>query len=244
MFFFSGLTNASNTNNLSVPLPGSTIRDNTEVAKEDDRRRSYGQNNITPIARKTMPFTNLILPKPENSPSVGSSMEDDERTIVEKCSPGSVSSYCEYNTDRTSSVVIDNQPPKTPMSRLSNSIGQGETSLSENDFSHITVLNAENDFLDLQNDISNPLHFETDIPDFMHNDASFMNSIEYEINNGLSTDPYDIKEMCNSINYKSYFSSLPNTGVCLHINSKKVTLEYCSICHLKNSEKSLKDMLV
>lgn len=57
-------------------------------------------------------------------------------------------------------------------------------------------------------------------------------------------------EMINSVdnlhdtsslfNEEELFQSLDNSGICLHVNSDKVSLEFCSICHL-NSKNAMVD---
>lgn len=42
-------------------------------------------------------------------------------------------------------------------------------------------------------------------------------------------------EVPNSCTEEDLFQSLNNTGICLHVNSDKVSLEYCAICHMNST---------
>ncbi|KAK2580928.1 hypothetical protein KPH14_005995 [Odynerus spinipes] len=48
-------------------------------------------------------------------------------------------------------------------------------------------------------------------------------------------------EVSNSCTEEDLFQGLNNTGICLHVNSDKVSLEYCAICHMNstNSEQQI-----
>ncbi|XP_011499050.1 PREDICTED: uncharacterized protein LOC105363137 [Ceratosolen solmsi marchali] len=206
----------------------SAIKEKLEMTKEEIKRSSFAQsNNPVKIARKTMPFTNM-LPKSENSSIVERILKEDEKMLNQK-SPQS-SSRCEYNTVK-SSMGLDSQLPTTPMSILSSSVDKGEASLSDTDFSQLSSFNV--DLFGNLDEVANPLQFEQDNSDIF-NEETLFRTLEKDtstIKTETSIDPLKISIMSNTLNEKTLFNSLENTGVCLHINSSRVSLEYCSICH-------------
>lgn len=46
-------------------------------------------------------------------------------------------------------------------------------------------------------------------------------------------------EVPNSCTEEDLFQSLNNTGICLHVNSDKVSLEYCAICHMNSTSNEI-----
>lgn len=221
-----------------MPLSGTIARNSPGILKNDNRRQSYGQQTApTPvkIARKTMPFTTHSMLQAEDPSSVESLFEDDEQKNARISSPQS-GSFCEYITNK-SSTGHDNQQPTTPKSAISNSMDKTEASLSNTDFSQLSTLNV--DFLDNFDDDINPLKFEQED---LFSEETLFHSVDKETDAlaNHSFDPLKISEMSEAINDKE--NTLPdkfdNAGVCLHINSTRVSLEYCSICHLNslNSE--------
>lgn len=217
-----------------MPLSGSTNKF-PEVYHEDSRRPAYGQmNNTVKVARKTMPLNSCQLTKLENPGSI-ESIEEDEKRLLQKSSPN-CGSFCEYQTGR-STAGLDNQAPTTPMSALSNSL-KNEASLSDTDFSQLSSFNVDL-FDNFENEAANPVQFEQDAPDLFNEDTLF-HTLDKEasmLNNDV-IDPLEISKMSDALNEKTLFNSHDNSGVCLHINSSRVSLEYCSICHMNslNSE--------
>lgn len=222
-----------------MPDSGSTMTNvSSGICRDDNKRITTGQiNSPTKIARKTMPFTNNMLPKPENPSSVESILEEEDKRFTQKSSPESVS-HCEYTIDK-SPMGLDNQLPTTPMSTLSNSVDKAEISLSDTDFSQLTSFNVDLlDNFDKLDEMANPLQFEQDASDIFNEDTLFDTlEKEDEILNKEMIDPLEISRKPEILNEKSLFNCNDNTGICLHINSRRVSLEYCSICHL-NSLKS------
>lgn len=179
-----------------------------------------------------MPLTSCTQPKSEEPPSIESILAEDSKKIVQKSSPKS-DGYCEYNTDK-SSGGLDNQQPRTPMSALSNSMDHCDASLSDTDFSQLSDFNV--DFLDSIDKLAQePKPFEEDTSDLFNEDTLFHtldNDADLLKNDAI--DPLEIGRLSNALNEKTLFNSLDNTGVCLHINSTRVSLEYCSVCHLNS----------
>jgi hypothetical protein len=203
------------------------IKDSLEITKDNVKKTSFAQS-ISPIkiARKTMPFIN-ILPKSENPSSVETVLEEDEKMLIQKSPQSSI--HCEYNIIK-SSMGLDNQLPTTPMSIISSSVDKGEASLSDTDFSQLSSFNA--DLFGNLDEVANPLQFEQDNADIF-NEETLFRTLEKDtrtVKNEM-VDPLEINIMSDTLNEKTLFNSLENTGVCLHINSSRVSLEYCSICH-------------
>ncbi|XP_058808910.1 uncharacterized protein LOC131674325 [Phymastichus coffea] len=232
----SGQTNSSKKNNMPMPFSGTTVmRNNMEVCKDDSRRLSYAQqttNNPVKIARKTMPFTTQNVIKTEDPPSVESLFEDEDHKNVQTFSPQS-GSFCEY-FKYGGSMGHNIQQPTTPISALSNSVDKAEVSLSNTDLSHLSPLSVDNLFDNIVDNV-NPLQFEQGD---LFSEETLFHSLDKEpsapANNLIN--PLEINEMSKTINEKesSLFDSIDNAGVCLHINSTRVSLEYCSICHFNS----------
>lgn len=205
--------------------------------KEDSQRINIGPITKGKIARKSMPLHNYTTAvRIKDSSSVKNYLGGDNMNLPQKSSPES-SDYCEYNMGKSSSGNIS-QLPATPMSAVSNSMDKGDASLSDTDFSQLSSFNV--DFLDTFNkfdDMANPLQFEQDTPNF---EETLFHTLDKDT--GISSndiiDSLDFGKLSDASNEKTLFNSLENTGVCLHINSARVSLEYCSICHA-NSLKSL-----
>ncbi|XP_014216509.1 uncharacterized protein LOC106645224 isoform X2 [Copidosoma floridanum] len=202
---------ASNVSNNNQPVPLSGMQ-------------GFGQ-----IARKTMPLTNAAsgvssslspTTKTEEPSSVESLFLDEDTHKLEQLPESH--SYCKYNVMNTSTVGPGswsiNQMPTTPLSEAqSNSVDHCEASLSETDLHALSNINVDNF---LFNNMDNLPNSSTDMQ--------------------LSTDEIDdllgIDE--TSRFNKTLFNTLnPPTGICLHVNSCRVSLEYCHICYKKSLTK-------
>ncbi|KAJ8688639.1 hypothetical protein QAD02_024434 [Eretmocerus hayati] len=227
--------------NVSGQTPASSARnDLVQDPQSEDHRIGFSHGQTPKIARKTMPLNTCTLAKmenPSNPSSVESIIEDDDRKPSYMTS-SECSSHCEYYGEK-SSAGPDNQPPTTPMSTISNSMDKGEASLSDTDFSQLSSFNVDLfDNFDKFDELANPLQFDQVTPDIF-NEESLFHSLDREggVLENVNINPLETRQLSDAGNEKTLFNSLENTGVCLHINSSRVSLEYCSICHL-NSLKS------
>lgn len=213
-----------------MPLAGLT-NDCLEVSRNDEKKPAHGLiNNIVKVARKTMPLTTCVLPETDNLCNVDS-MEEDEKRMLQKPLPNT-SSYYEYLTDK-SSMEQDNQLPTTPVSTWSNSL-KNETSLSDTDFSQLSSFNVDL-FESIENSGVNPLQFEKDKSDLLNDEALF-HALDKEssFSNNDIINPLEMSKMADALNEETIFDNLENTGVCIHIKSNRVSLEYCSVCHMNS----------
>lgn len=171
-----------------------------------------------------MPLTrNVKSENPSNPSSVESSLEEDDKMNQQQKSPLESDSYCEYSRGPSLSGH-DSQPSTTPMSQnISESLDKCEASLSDlSPLSPNFLLNFDESLLQVDEDSPN-----------LFNHEPFYCSFDKEPENFCSeaVDPLKISRMPNAIIGKGLFDCPENTGVCLHINSSRVSLEYCSICH-------------
>ncbi|KAJ8674868.1 hypothetical protein QAD02_010654 [Eretmocerus hayati] len=235
----SGQERKPKTTNVSGHTPASSARNDLvqHPPQSLDHRIGFSHSQTPKIARKTMPLNTCTLAKmenPSNPSSVESIIEDDDRKPSHMTS-SECSSHCEYYGEK-SSAGPDNQPPTTPISTMSHSMDKGEASLSDTDFSQLSSFNVDLfDNFDKFDEVANPLQFDQVTPDIF-NEESLFHSLDREggVLENVNINPLETGQMSDAGNEKTLFNSLENTGVCLHINSSRVSLEYCSICHLKS----------
>lgn len=226
---FSGKANQQKSN-LAVPPSELDLMDSSDIFKDDKKRSLYGQQSTNPtkIARKSMPLTRNVNVKSENPSSVESNLEEDDKMSHHQKSSSESVSYCEYSIDQSSSKH-GSQPPTTPMSQnISESMDKYEASLSDTEYEPDLLFNFDESIF----------HVDEDSPN-LFNHEPFFDTFEKEPENicNQAVDPQEISRMPNTFIGKSLLNCPENTGVCLHINSTRVSLEYCSICH-SNSLKS------
>jgi hypothetical protein len=228
----SGQKNSTKSDITAASVPGFASNQSSEAYKED-RRQNFSQiSNPTKIARKTMPLTNCTnMPKTENPSSVESLFDDEDLNLLQKSSP-ECGNHCEYNKNAQVMELNKQLLPATPTSGMSNSMDKDEASLSDTNFSHLSTFNVDL-FNDLEriDELASPLKFEQDADIFR--EETLFNSFDQDpdIITRDTIDPLEIGRMSDALNEKTMFNSLDTTGVCLHINSKRVSLEHCAICY-------------
>ncbi|XP_014228337.1 uncharacterized protein LOC106653421 [Trichogramma pretiosum] len=221
--------------NRSVTVSGTSDVNDKLASSKIINKVTFGQSNqpTAKIARKTMPLVTL---KTENPPSNASSMDDYEMHYAMNSPQSSI--YCEYNTDE-SPAGLSTGPVVTPLRSMSHSMDNFEGSLSDG-FSHLSSLDVDMlNSLEKDGNIDNPLSLDQDDSNLFTEDAMFhtfdeiLKNINDESNIVLDSqqDLCPAKDPVKESNNFSFFNAPDNPGVCLHINSSRVSLEYCVYCH-------------
>jgi hypothetical protein len=138
-------------------------------------------------------------------------------------------SHAARNTNKEMDSVLINSPKSSSDTLSCNSSDDGSKKQTNDDpfiasYIHDSLsidLEAENIVTDWNDILKNPLNSVTDFSDLSSMDQTSGSS------------PFS--EISTEHNYSHYetnpFEELSTPGICLHINTGRVSLEYCSVCH-------------
>ncbi|XP_017877600.1 uncharacterized protein LOC108623544 isoform X2 [Ceratina calcarata] len=225
-------------NNTSITALLKTI--NEGLQKINTQKNSIRPNHTSESPNKTIPQQNSCNPKEEllNSPNKDIFIaNDNSNSFMEHNINESQSSESYDDSRKQFTFDIKNNLPNKDKT---NTITSTTSSVSEDSYmdnakeldpllpiAEADLPNEERKESDIAMDFDQLSTFNMDIFDDLPKCEDIMTSVD-----GLN-DP------TNLFTEDDISQTLDNTGICLHVNSDKVSLEFCSICHLNSKNSGL-----